>query len=83
MSLLPKKDFWDRLMWSWRPQTDREAGEAVVANFLLHWFPNRVTLKSLAAMSEPLDSESFAPLGPDPGTSEYLLVDDSCLASED
>ncbi|MGB3565362.1 MAG: cytochrome b N-terminal domain-containing protein [Thermoanaerobaculia bacterium] len=48
MSLLPKKGFWDRLFWSWRPQTDREAGEAVVANFLLHWFPNRVTLKSLA-----------------------------------
>ncbi len=39
---------WDRLLWSWRPQSDREAGEAVVANFLLHWFPSRVTRKSLA-----------------------------------
>ncbi len=48
MSLLPKNGFLDRWLWSWRPQTDREAGEAVVANFLLHWFPNRVTLKSLS-----------------------------------
>lgn len=48
MSLLPKNGILDRLLWSWRPQTDREAGEAVVANFLLHWFPNRVTLKSLS-----------------------------------
>ena len=47
------------------------------------WPTGLVTLKSLAAMSEPLDSESFAPLGPDRGTSEYLLVNDSCLASED
>jgi len=48
MSLLPKSGIWERLVWSWRPQSDREAGEAVVANFLLHWFPNRVTLKSLS-----------------------------------
>ena len=34
------------MMASW---LDREAGEAIVANFLLHWFPNRVTLKSLSA----------------------------------
>ena len=48
MSLLPKSGIWERLVWSWRPQSDREAGEAVVANLLLHWFPNRVTLKSLS-----------------------------------
>ena len=25
-----------------RPQSDREAGDAVVSNFLLHWFPAKV-----------------------------------------
>ncbi|MCP4659906.1 MAG: DUF4405 domain-containing protein, partial [bacterium] len=48
MSLLPKKNLWDTLLRSFRPQSDREAGEAVVVNFLLHWFPSRVTRKSLA-----------------------------------
>jgi cytochrome b-561 len=48
MSLEPKDNLWDRLLWSWRPQSDREAGDAVVSNFLLHWFPNRVTLRSLS-----------------------------------
>jgi quinol-cytochrome oxidoreductase complex cytochrome b subunit len=48
MSLLPKKKLWDKLTWSWKPESDREAGDAVVTNILLHWFPNRVTLKSLA-----------------------------------
>jgi cytochrome b-561 len=48
MSLLPKKGLLDKLLWSWFPQSDREAGDAVVSNFLLHWFPNRVTLKSLS-----------------------------------
>lgn len=48
MSLQPKSGIWERLVWSWRPLSDREAGEAIVANFLLHWFPNRVTLKSLS-----------------------------------
>jgi quinol-cytochrome oxidoreductase complex cytochrome b subunit len=48
MSLLPKKKTLDKLLWSWKPESDREAGAAVVSNFLLHWFPNRVTLKSLS-----------------------------------
>ena len=25
--------------WSFRPASDRESGDAVVSNFLLHWFP--------------------------------------------
>ncbi len=25
--------------WSFRPASDREAGDAVVSNFMLHWFP--------------------------------------------
>ena len=39
---------WDKLFWSWRPESNREAGSGIVANFLLHWFPNRVSNRSLA-----------------------------------
>jgi quinol-cytochrome oxidoreductase complex cytochrome b subunit len=48
MSLLPKNGIWSSLVWPWKPESDREAGSAVVANFLLHWFPQRVSLKGLA-----------------------------------
>jgi len=48
MKLAPKNKILDKLLWSWRPESDREAGDAVVSNFLLHWFPNRITLKSLS-----------------------------------
>jgi quinol-cytochrome oxidoreductase complex cytochrome b subunit len=48
MSLLPKNGIVERLLWSWRPESNREAGSGIVANFLLHWFPSRVSLKSLA-----------------------------------
>ena len=34
--------------WSWRPRSDRESGDAVVANFVLHWFPAKVFKPSLA-----------------------------------
>jgi quinol-cytochrome oxidoreductase complex cytochrome b subunit len=33
--------------WSYRPRSDREAGDAVVANFLLHWLPAKVYKPSL------------------------------------
>jgi cytochrome b-561 len=36
-----------RRLWSFRPQSDREAGDAVVSNFLLHWFPAKVSRASL------------------------------------
>jgi quinol-cytochrome oxidoreductase complex cytochrome b subunit len=48
MSLQPKTKISDRLLCSWKPESNREAGSGIVANFLLHWFPNRVSLKSLA-----------------------------------
>ncbi|MHC4136695.1 MAG: cytochrome b N-terminal domain-containing protein [Planctomycetota bacterium] len=35
------------LTWSWDPQSEREAGDAVVRNFLFHWFPNKVTKRGL------------------------------------
>jgi quinol-cytochrome oxidoreductase complex cytochrome b subunit len=34
-------------LWSVRPRSDREAGDAVVSNLLLHWFPAKVYKPSL------------------------------------
>ena len=36
------------LTWTWVPRSEREAGDAVVRNVLLHWFPNKVSRRSLA-----------------------------------
>ena len=33
--------------WSVRPKSDREAGDAIASNFLLHWFPAKVSKASL------------------------------------
>jgi quinol-cytochrome oxidoreductase complex cytochrome b subunit len=37
-----------RRFWSFRPQSDRDAGDAVISNLLLHWFPSNVYKPSLA-----------------------------------
>jgi cytochrome b-561 len=34
-------------LWSLKPQSDRESGDAVVSNLLLHWFPAKVFKPSL------------------------------------
>ena len=34
-------------LWSFRPRSDREAGDAIVSNFALHWFPAKVFKPSL------------------------------------
>ena len=34
-------------LWSVRPRSDRQAGDAVVSNFALHWFPAKVCKASL------------------------------------
>jgi quinol-cytochrome oxidoreductase complex cytochrome b subunit len=34
------------LTWSFAPENERQAGDAVVRNFLLHWFPNKVSARS-------------------------------------
>ena len=39
---------WEKIKWSWLPQSNREAGDSVVKNFLLHWFPAKVTRQSLS-----------------------------------
>jgi len=39
---------YERLIWTWRPGSDKEAGDAIVKNLLLHWFPNKITKGSLS-----------------------------------
>ncbi|MFQ5602441.1 MAG: cytochrome bc complex cytochrome b subunit [bacterium] len=39
---------WRKLIWTWSPHSNREASEAVVKNFWLHWFPSRISLKSMS-----------------------------------
>jgi cytochrome b-561 len=39
---------WEKLTWTWRPVSKREAGDAIVRNFLLHWFPAKVSFESLS-----------------------------------
>ncbi|HYT67257.1 MAG TPA: cytochrome b N-terminal domain-containing protein [Vicinamibacterales bacterium] len=36
-----------RRLWSLRPQSDRQSGDAVVSNFMLHWFPAKICKASL------------------------------------
>ena len=38
---------WRNLFWAWYPRSDREASEAPVKNFWLHWFPARISLRSI------------------------------------
>ncbi|MBI5464573.1 MAG: cytochrome b N-terminal domain-containing protein [Ignavibacteriales bacterium] len=42
------KQLWNKLIWSWNPKSDKESGDAIVKNLLLHWFPNKITKGSLA-----------------------------------
>ncbi|MCJ7442261.1 MAG: cytochrome b N-terminal domain-containing protein [Thermoanaerobaculaceae bacterium] len=56
MSATPKNDapqtqapgVHPRPFWSLRPQSDRQSGDAVTSNFLLHWFPAKSFKASLA-----------------------------------
>jgi quinol-cytochrome oxidoreductase complex cytochrome b subunit len=36
-----------RPLWSLRPRSDRESGDAVASNFLLHWFPAKAMKPSM------------------------------------
>ena len=38
----------DDPLWSLRPQSDREAGDAIVSNFSLHWFPAKISKASMS-----------------------------------
>jgi len=39
---------WEDWTWSWSPRSEREAGDAIVTNFMLHWFPSKVSRESLS-----------------------------------
>ena len=43
-----RKKIWDQMVWTWRPSSERQSGDSVVRNLLLHWFPAKVTRRSLA-----------------------------------
>jgi quinol-cytochrome oxidoreductase complex cytochrome b subunit len=36
-----------KALWSFKPRSDRESGDAVVSNFALHWFPAKVFKPSM------------------------------------
>jgi quinol-cytochrome oxidoreductase complex cytochrome b subunit len=40
------RGLWRSAVWTWAPRSEREAGEAIVRNLWLHWFPNKVTTRS-------------------------------------
>jgi quinol-cytochrome oxidoreductase complex cytochrome b subunit len=42
------KTIWKKLIWTWKPESEFEAGDSIVRNLLLHWFPSKVTLESLS-----------------------------------
>ena len=46
--LKDRRSTWDRIKWTWQPESNREAGDSVVKNFLLHWFPAKITRQSLS-----------------------------------
>lgn len=43
-----KRSIWQKATWTWLPASDREAGDSIVRNFLLHWFPAKVSRESLS-----------------------------------
>src|SRR5512139_3576554 len=47
-SRLARRGTGSPLFWSYRPSSDRQASQAILANFLLHWFPARALARSLS-----------------------------------
>lgn len=43
-----KRSILESLAWTWRPASEREAGDSIVRNFLLHWFPAKIARESLS-----------------------------------
>ncbi len=41
-------ELWRNLTWTWTPQSEREAGESVVRNLWIHWFPAKIARVSLS-----------------------------------
>jgi quinol-cytochrome oxidoreductase complex cytochrome b subunit len=43
-----RKKILEQVTWSWNPASEREAGDSIVRNILLHWFPAKVSKRSLS-----------------------------------
>lgn len=43
-----EKSLAKKLFWSWVPESQREAANAIVRNLLLHWFPAKVSRRSFS-----------------------------------
>ena len=46
--MLVAKTIWKKLTWTWKPESEFEAGDSIVRNLLLHWFPSKITFESLS-----------------------------------
>ena len=46
--MMSKYAIWEKMKWTWSPESNREAGDAIVRNLLLHWFPAKVSLQSIS-----------------------------------
>ena len=42
------RKLYHKLTWTWNPGSEKESGDAIVKNLLLHWFPNKITKGSLS-----------------------------------
>lgn len=42
------KNIYRKLSWTWKPESEKESGDAIVKNLFLHWFPNKVSIGSLS-----------------------------------
>jgi quinol-cytochrome oxidoreductase complex cytochrome b subunit len=45
--MMTTQEIWQRVKWTWKPESKREAGDAIVRNLMLHWFPAKVNIRSL------------------------------------
>jgi cytochrome b-561 len=43
-----EKTIWKQLIWTWKPESEYEAGDSIVRNLLLHWFPHKINFSSLS-----------------------------------
>lgn len=42
------KNIYHKLLWTWNPGSEKEAGDAIVKNLMLHWFPNKISKGSVS-----------------------------------
>jgi quinol-cytochrome oxidoreductase complex cytochrome b subunit len=42
------KNIYHKSLWTWNPGSEKEAGDAIVKNLMLHWFPNKISKGSVS-----------------------------------